>query len=141
MYAEFEQTIYEWDSTGEALTAQKLTDLYSKLMKNYYGKALTVDEVAGVNWARITHFYYNFYVYQYATGKSAALMFSKQILEQGKPATELYINAFLKAGNSDFPIDILKNAGVDMESSEPFIEACKVFEEKLTLLEDLLCNK
>lgn len=141
MYAEFEQTIYEWDSTGEALTAQKLTDLYSKLMKNYYGKALTVDEVAGVNWARITHFHYNFYVYQYATGKSAALMFSKQILEQGKPATELYINAFLKAGNSDFPIDILKNAGVDMESSEPFIEACKVFEEKLTLLEDLLCNK
>ena len=138
MYAEFEQTIYEWDCAGEALTAQKLTDLYLNLMKNYYGEAFTVDEVAGVNWARITHFYYNFYVYQYATGKSAALALSKQVLEQGKPAADLYINAFLKAGNSDFPIDILKNAGVDMHSPEPLIEACKVFEEKLALLESLL---
>lgn len=141
MYAEFEQTIYEWNCAGEALTAQKLTDLYIKLMKNYYGEALTVDEVAGVNWARITHFYINFYVYQYATGKSAALALGKQILEQGKPAADLYINAFLKAGNSDFPINILKNAGVDMQSPEPLIEACKVFEEKLALLENFLYNK
>ncbi|XKI12140.1 M3 family metallopeptidase [Sporosarcina sp. ANT_H38] len=107
-------------------------------MKTYYGEALTVDEIAGVNWARITHFYYNFYVYTYATGKSAAFALSKQVLEKGKPVDDLYINAFLKEGNSNFPIDILKNAGVDMQSPEPVVKACKVFEEKLALLENLL---
>lgn len=76
-------------------------------MKTYYGEALTVDEIAGVNWARLTYFYYNYYIYTYVTGKSAA---------------DLYLSAFLKAGSPNFPIDILKNADVDIQSPEPIIK-------------------
>ena len=138
LYAEFEHTIYEWDRLGEAITANRLTELYAHLMKQYYGDEMVVDEETGLSWARIPHFYYNYYVYQYATGKSAATALSKQIFEEGTPAAERYINAFLKAGSSNFPIEVLKAVGVDMESPKPIIDACKVFEEKLSILENLL---
>lgn len=140
MFAEFEHMIHELDAKGESITSEKLTSIYYDLNKQYFGDAMTVDEEIGLEWARIPHFYYNYYVYQYATGQSAATALSKQILEEGEPAVERYINNFLKAGCSDFPIEVLKAAGVDMESPEPIALACKVFEEKLEELEKLLLN-
>lgn len=140
MFAEFEHMIHEIDAKGEAITADKLTAIYYDLNKKYFGDAMTVDEEIGLEWARIPHFYYNYYVYQYATGQSAATALSKQILEEGQPAVERYINNFLKAGCSNFPIEVLKAAGVDMESPEPIALACQVFEEKLSELEKLLLN-
>ncbi|MDN4492296.1 oligoendopeptidase F [Ureibacillus aquaedulcis] len=138
MFAEFEHIIHELDGNGEALTAERLTEIYYDLNKQYFGEEMTVDEEIGLEWARIPHFYYNYYVYQYATGQSAATALSKQILEEGQPAVERYLNNFLKAGCSDFPIEVLKAAGVDMESPAPIQEACKVFEERLSELEALL---
>ena len=138
MFAEFEHIIHELDRNGEALTADRLTEVYYDLNKKYFGEAMVVDEEIGLEWARIPHFYYNFYVYQYATGQSAATALSKQILEEGQPAVDRYVNNFLKAGCSNFPIEVLRAAGVDMESSKPIEEACKVFEEKLNELERLL---
>lgn len=140
MFAEFEHMIHELDAKGESITSEKLTSIYYDLNKQYFGDAMTVDEEIGLEWARIPHFYYNYYVYQYATGQSAATALSKQILEEGEPAIERYINNFLKAGCSDFPIEVLKAAGVDMESPEPIALACQVFEEKLEELEKLLLN-
>ena len=138
MFAEFEHMMHVMDANGEALTADRLTEAYYELNVKYHGDAMTVDEEIGLEWARIPHFYYNYYVYQYATGQSAATALSKQILEEGQPAVERYINNFLKAGCSDFPIEVLRAAGVDMESSQPIALACKVFEEKLNELEALL---
>nr|WP_106783843.1 oligoendopeptidase F [Lysinibacillus timonensis] len=138
MFAEFEHLVHEMDRNGEAITAEGLTNIYYDLNKQYFGEAIIVDEEIGLEWARIPHFYYNYYVYQYATGQSAATALSKQILEEGKPAVDRYINNFLKAGCSDFPIEVLKAAGVDMESPAPIREACRVFEEKLNELESLL---
>lgn len=138
MFAEFEHTIHKKAQEGEALTPDLLTEIYYALNKKYFGEDIIIDEEIGLEWARIPHFYYNYYVYQYATGYSAATALSKQILEEGEPAVTRYINNFLKAGSSDYPIEVLKKAGVDMTSSDPIKEACKVFEEKLTEMEKLL---
>ncbi|EPZ38681.1 MULTISPECIES: oligoendopeptidase F [Anoxybacillus] len=137
MFAEFEHMIHQMAQNGEALTAQTLTEKYYDLNKTYFGDGIVIDEEIGLEWARIPHFYYNYYVYQYATGFSAATALSKQILEEGTPAVERYI-AFLKAGSSDYPIEVLKKAGVDMTSPEPIEQACQVFEQKLQQLEQLL---
>ncbi|WP_461202464.1 oligoendopeptidase F [Anoxybacillus sp. TBDG-1] len=137
MFAEFEHMIHEMVQNGEALTAQVLTEKYYELNKTYFGDGIVIDEEIGLEWARIPHFYYNYYVYQYATGFSAATALSKQILEEGTPAVERYIE-FLKAGSSDYPIEVLKKAGVDMTSPEPIEQACQVFEQKLQQLEQLL---
>lgn len=138
MFAEFEHLIHKMNQDGEALTADKLTEVYYDLNKKYFGDDLVVDEEIGLEWARIPHFYYNYYVYQYSTGYSAAVALSNQILSEGQPAVDRYINQFLKAGCSDTPIEVLKKAGVDMTSAAPIEEACKVFEEKLAELESLL---
>lgn len=140
MFAEFEHLMHELDRQGVPLTAEKLTEEYYALNKKYFGDDMVVDEEIGYEWARIPHFYYNYYVYQYATGQSAATALSKKILEEGEPAVEKYINNFLKAGCSAAPIDVLKAAGVDMSSPQPIIDACKVFEQKLNELEALLLN-
>ncbi|KQL18685.1 oligoendopeptidase F [Cytobacillus solani] len=138
MFAEFEHLIYQKVQNNEALTAESLTKEYYELNKKYFGEEdLVIDEEIGLEWSRIPHFYYNYYVYQYATGFSAATALSKQILEEGNPAVERYIE-FLKAGSSDYPIEVLKKAGVDMNSSKPIEDACKVFEEKLIEMENLL---
>ncbi|ACJ34481.1 Oligoendopeptidase F [Anoxybacillus flavithermus WK1] len=137
MFAEFEHMIHQMAQNGEALTAKVLTEKYYELNKTYFGDGVVIDEEIGLEWARIPHFYYNYYVYQYATGFSAATALSKQILEEGAPAVERYI-AFLKAGSSDYPIEVLKKAGVDMTSPEPIEQACQVFEQKLQQLEQLL---
>lgn len=140
MFAEFEHLMHTLDQEGVPLTADKLTEEYYALNKKYYGDDMVVDEEIGFEWARIPHFYYNYYVYQYATGQSAATALAKKILDEGAPAVEKYINNFLKAGCSNFPIDVLKAAGVDMSSPQPIIDACKVFEQKLNELEELLSN-
>lgn len=137
MFAEFEHDIHVRAQNGEALTADRLTEIYYDLNKKYYGPAVVSDEEIGLEWARIPHFYYNYYVYQYATGYSAATLLAKQILEEGEPAVERYTD-FLKAGSSDYPIEVLKKAGVDMNSKQPISDALDVFEEKLKDLENLL---
>ncbi|ASA96563.1 MULTISPECIES: oligoendopeptidase F [Anoxybacillus] len=137
MFAEFEHMIHQMAQNGEALTAKVLTEKYYELNKTYFGDGVVIDEEIGLEWARIPHFYYNYYVYQYATGFSAATALSKQILEEGTPAVERYIG-FLKAGSSDYPIEVLKKAGVDMTAPEPIEQACQVFEQKLQQLEQLL---
>ncbi|MFC4353635.1 oligoendopeptidase F [Chryseomicrobium palamuruense] len=141
MFAEFEHLIHEMDQNGEPLTAERLTEEYYQLNKKYFGDDMVMDEEIGLEWARIPHFYYNYYVYQYATGLSAATALSKQILEEGQPAVDRYINNFLKAGSSNYPIEVLKAAGVDMTSAQPIEEACQVFEEKLNELEALLLTE
>lgn len=138
MFAEFEHLIHQKAQNNEALTAELFTKEYYDLNVKYFGKEnMSIDEEIGLEWARIPHFYYNYYVYQYATGFSAATALSKQILEEGQPAVDRYLE-FLKSGSSDYPIEVLKKAGVDMTSSTPIEEACKVFEEKLNEMESLL---
>lgn len=138
MFAEFEHEIHQLVQNGEALTPDLLTSNYYELNKKYFGNNIMIDEEIGLEWARIPHFYYNYYVYQYATGYSAATALSKQIIEEGESAVNRYINHFLKAGSSDYPIEVLKKAGVDMTSSEPIKAACQVFEKRLTEMEKLL---
>jgi oligoendopeptidase F len=138
MFAEYEHLIHKKAQDNEALTAELLTKEYYELNKKYFGEEdIEIDEEIGLEWSRIPHFYYNYYVYQYATGYSAATALSKQILTEGQPAVERYLD-FLKSGSSDYPIEVLKKAGVDMTSSKPIEEACKVFEEKLNEMEALL---
>jgi len=138
MFAEFEYLIHKKAQDGVALTADALTEMYYELNKKYYGEDVVVDTEIGSAWAWIPHFYYDFYVYQYATGNIAALALSKQILEEGEPATTRYMDEFLKAGCSDYPIEVLKKAGVDMNSKVPIEDAMKVFEDYLTQMEELI---
>lgn len=138
MFAEFEHLIHQLDKDKVALTADVLTEKYLELNKKYFGEDVVIDEEIGLEWARIPHFYYNYYVYQYATGNVAALALSKQILESGDVAIKRYIDEFLKAGSSDYPIEVLKKAGVDMGSKKPIEAAMKVFEEYLLQMEALV---
>lgn len=137
MFAEFEKLIHEMAANGEPLTPDTLSETYYKLNQKYFGEGIVIDEEIALEWARIPHFYMNFYVYQYATGYSAATALSQQILEEGDPAVDRFVN-FLKAGNSDLPIEVLKKAGVDMTSAEPIKQALSVFESTLDELESLL---
>lgn len=138
MFAEFEHKIHMMREAGEPLTAGRLNEVYGELNKKYFGDTIDYDEYIDVEWARIPHFYMNYYVYQYATGYSAAASLSKQVLEGGSEIAERYINEFLKKGSSNYPIEILKNAGVDMATSEPIENAMKVFEAQLDEFEELL---
>ena len=138
MFAEFEHKIHQIEEAGEPLTATRMNDEYAKLNKQYFGDVVETDDNISKEWSRIPHFYMNYYVYQYATGYSAAQSLSHQILTEGKPAVERYINEFLKKGSSNYPIEILKNAGVDMTSPEPIEQACEVFEQKLDAFEKLM---
>ena len=134
MFAEFEKITHESVESGEPLTAKEFTDIYYKLNEKYYKESCVVDEQIGLEWARIPHFYSNFYVYKYATGFSAASALSKQILEEGKPAVERYIE-FLKSGGSEYPLDQLRKAGVDMEKKESVEEALQIFKGLVDKLE------
>ncbi|SDM59736.1 oligoendopeptidase F [Fictibacillus solisalsi] len=137
MFAEFEQAIHVRAANGEPLTPELLTQIYYDLNVKYFGENVVIDKEIGLEWSRIPHFYYNFYVYQYSTGFSAAASLSKQILEEGESAVSRYID-FLKAGSSNYPIEVLKKAGVDMTTSKPVEDALKVFEEILDEMESLL---
>lgn len=136
-FAEFEHQIHVDDQNGVALTAEHMTQFYAELNQRYYGPALDADPQIALEWSRIPHFYYNYYVYQYSTGFSAATAFSKAILEEGVPARDRYIN-FLKSGSSAYPLDVLTKAGLDMSSPEPIEAAMKVFLRYLDELEGIL---
>jgi len=138
MFAEFEHQIHEAARLGQALTPEFLTKTYYALNETYFGDGIVLDEEIGLEWARIPHFYYNYYVYQYATGISAAAALTSQILEEGQPAVDRYINNFLKAGSSDYPIEVLKAAGVDMTTKAPVEAALRQFERVLNEFEALL---
>lgn len=138
MFAEFEHKIHQIEEAGEPLTATRMNEEYAKLNQQYFGDVVETDDNISKEWSRIPHFYMNYYVYQYATGYSAAQSLSHQILTEGKPAVDRYINEFLKKGSSNYPIEILKNAGVDMTSPEPIEQACEVFEQKLDAFEKLM---
>jgi oligoendopeptidase F len=140
MFAEFEQLIHEKAEDGIPLTPAMLNETYYDLNKKYFGSEIVIDEEIAYEWSRIPHFYMNFYVYQYATGYSAATALAKQIQKEGEPAVKRFTD-FLKAGNSDYPINVLKHAGVDMTSSEPIQQALDVFEETLNELENLMFHE
>lgn len=140
MFAEFEKIVHEKEEKGEPLTADSLSEIYRELNVAYHGPDMVVDSQIDLEWARIPHFYRNFYVYKYATGFSAATSLSKQILEEGQPAVDRYLE-FLKGGSSDYPLNLLKKAGVDMTSPEPIREGLAVFKELLDELEQLAAGK
>lgn len=137
MFAEFEQMIHQMAQDGQSLTADALSKAYHDLNARYYGGETTIDELIDIEWARIPHFYYNFYVFQYATGISAASALVQQILSEGQPAVDRYLN-FLRSGSSEYSIDLLKKAGVDMNTPEPIRLALRLFDEHLTQMEELL---
>lgn len=133
-FAEFEHIIHEADRGGQALTADYLNETYGELNRRYYGADLVFDPEIALEWSRIPHFYYNYYVYQYATGFSAATAFADRILSEGQPAVDAYIR-YLKAGSSAPPIEVLRAAGLDMTTPEPVHRALDAFERTLDLLE------
>ena len=135
MFAEFEKIVHEKTEAGEPLTKEVLNQIYHDLVVLYFGPEMVVDEEIDCEWMRIPHFYTSFYVYQYATGYSAATAFSKKILSEGKPAVDAYVSNFLSGGCSKDPIDLLKAAGVDMSTPKPVEDALSVFEEYLALFE------
>ena len=137
MFAEFELKINEMSENGESLTADVLCELYRKLNLLYYGEDIIIDHELDMEWARIPHFYYNYYVYQYATGFSAAIALSQRILNEGAPAVKDYIG-FLSGGCSRDPISLLKGAGVDMTSTKPVTDALKLFGELIDEMEELM---
>lgn len=137
MFAEFEKITHEKVWAGETLTADKLCEIYHGLNELYFGPDMEVDEYIDMEWARIPHFYTPFYVYQYATGLSAAIALSERILRLGDEGVEDY-KKFLKGGSSKTPIDLLKLAGVDMTTKEPVLDAMKSFKNFVTELEEVL---
>lgn len=137
MFAEFELMINEKAENGESLTADVLCELYRQLNLLYYGEDIVIDHELDMEWARIPHFYYNYYVYQYATGFSAAIALSQRILKEGAPAVKDYIG-FLSGGCSKDPISLLRGAGVDMTSTKPVTDALKLFGELIDEMEELM---
>jgi len=140
MFAEFEKIVYEKLENGNALTADILKKLYKEVYQKYWGPEMIIDEEEEYTWARIPHFYYNFYVFQYATGFSASEILSQKILEDGKDAIDKYLN-FLKSGSSDYPINILREAGVDMSSPDPILAVTKKMDALLDEMESLIIKR
>ncbi len=136
-FAEFEQWIHEQDASGKSLTADSISKFYGDLNKQYYGPAIYNDDEIAMEWMRIPHFYYDFYVYQYATGFAAATTLSQRIEDDDPAHTEAYLN-FLKSGSSAYPIETMQKAGVDMTQRAYLEKAFKVFEERLNELEKLI---
>ena len=137
MFAEFEKTAHDYCAQGKPLTAEALSQMYLELNQKYFGPDMEKDEEIAYEWMRIPHFYTPFYVYQYATGYSAAVAMSAKILKEGKPAVDAYMS-FLKGGESKDPIDLLKMAGVDMTTEKPVADALALFGELVAELEALV---
>jgi oligoendopeptidase F len=137
MFAEFEKDIYDKSEEGETLTADLLDEIWHTLNAKYYGPEMVVDAEIDVEWARIPHFYMDFYVYQYVTGYAAATTLAEKMLQEGASAQQRYIG-FLKSGGADYPLTILKNAGVDMSTSQPVELTLAKFSTMLDELELLL---
>ncbi len=134
MFAEFETFTHEQTEKGIPLTSDDLCSYWHKLNVKYYGPEMTVDPEIDIEWARIPHFYRDFYVYQYATGYAAANSFAERILSDGAKAVEQY-KGFLKSGSSDYPVNILRKAGVDMATAKPMQDTMATFSRLLDMLE------
>src|SRR5574338_99049 len=137
MFAEFESTAHDKMEHGEALTPEILCKLYKKVYQKYWGPEMVIDDEETYTWARVPHFYYNFYVYQYATGFAASEALALKVKSEGEPAVQKYLN-FLKAGSSDYPISILEMAGVNMNSPEPIIAVTKKMNQIINEIENLI---
>jgi oligoendopeptidase F len=137
MFAEFEKKTHAMLQEGEALTADIFSKVYLDLNKKYFEAEVNVDDAIKMEWARIPHFYTSFYVYKYATGFSSAVAISDMILKEGQPAVDRY-KEFLKGGSSNYPLDLLKKAGVDLYTPKPVQDALNVFEKILNELEALI---
>lgn len=137
MFAEFEMLTHSKVENGDVLTPDKLCKLYKDIYQKYWGDKMVVDEEESYTWARVPHFYYNFYVYQYATGFAASEALAAKVKLEGEPAVKKYMD-FLKAGSSDYPINILKNAGVDMNSPEPILAVTKKMSQIIDEIENLI---
>ncbi|MBT8378714.1 MAG: oligoendopeptidase F [Ignavibacteria bacterium] len=137
MFAEFEKIIYVRTESGEALTSEVLCALFSKIYKKYWGPDMNVEEEESYTWSRIPHFYYNFYVYQYATGFAASEELVKKVKKEGQTEVAKYLN-FLKAGSSDYPLNILATAGVDMNSEKPVLAVSEKMDAILDEMENLI---
>ncbi len=137
MFAEFEKKIYEYVENDNAITADYLSNTYKELNKLYYGSDIVIDDLIAVEWARIPHFYYNFYVYQYATGFCAAVTLATNIKNKEEGSLEKYLE-FLRSGSSDYPINVLKKAGVDMTLVEPIEKALNIFKDLVESFDKLI---
>lgn len=137
MFAEFERDISQMNADGVALNAEVLSERYGKLCAEYFGPGIELDEEIKLEWSRIPHFYYNFYVYQYCIGFSAAIALSQRILSEGEPAVKDYIG-YLSGGCSKTPIELLRGAGVDMATPDPVNAALKYFGQLVDQLEQEL---
>ena len=137
LFADFERQIHAMAEAGEALTAESLSKVYKDLNVAYYGGEVNVDDLIEIEWARIPHFYYNFYVFQYATGISASAALAQQIVTEGQPAVERY-RRFLTRGSSDYSINLLRDAGVDMTSPQPVQQALELFGRYVGEMEKLV---
>ena len=140
MFAEFEMIVHNKIGQGEPMTAESLSSTYYDLNKLYFGDEVVIDEDIAMEWARIPHFYRPFYVYKYATGFSAAVALSLQILTEGEMKLLTAYLDFLSSGGSDYPLNLLKKAGVDMTSPEPIKQAMEVFDSLLDQMEELLAR-
>ena len=136
-FAEFEDFAHQQEQAGNPLTAKMLSDFYYKLNQRYYGDGVVSDPEIAYEWARIPHFYMNYYVYQYATGFAAAIDLSDGICAHDQEAIDKYIG-YLKSGSSDYPLNVMKKAGIDMTTADYLENAFKVFEERLNELESLI---
>ncbi len=137
MFAELEMICYEKTENGEALTSESMCKIYRDVYQKYWGPEMIVDEEERYTWTRIPHFYYNFYVYQYATGFAASEILAKKVKREGNEAVAKYLN-FLKSGSSDYPINILQAAGVDMNSPEPIKATSEKMDKILNEIESLV---
>lgn len=138
MFAEFELKMSQMIQNGESINSETACKVYHDLIDLYFGKDVVHDTNIDLEWARIPHFYYNFYVYQYATGFSAAIALSQKILKEGEPAVKAYKERFLSAGCSKDPVSILQDAGVDMSTKKPVEEALKLFDNLIDEMEELM---
>ncbi|SEW22116.1 oligoendopeptidase F [Halobacterium jilantaiense] len=136
LFADVEQRLHELTREGEALTPDRIDEVYGDRKRAYYANA-NVDDHIEREWMRIPHFYYNFYVFQYATGISAAVALVEDILDEGQPAADRYLD-FLQRGSSEYPLELLRDAGVDMSTSEPIERALGVYDDYLGEAEDLV---
>jgi len=142
-FAEFELKIHETSEKGEALTGDKFTEIYLDILKKYYGHdegVMVIDDLYGIEWAYIPHFYYNFYVYQYSTSYLASQVLAEKMLKGGPDMVEKYLD-FLSSGSSDYAIPTLKKVGIDMTTDEPFIVGMKKMNAVMDEIEKILDEK
>jgi oligoendopeptidase F len=137
MFADFESLTHNKLENGESLTPDNLCKLYKDVYQKYWGPEMVIDEEETYTWARVPHFYYNFYVFQYATGFAASEALASKVKSEGKPAVDKYLN-FLKAGSSDYPINVLEKAGVNMNSLEPVLAVTNKMTKLLDEIEKLI---